>query len=169
MAPEIQSTGQLLLDSLLPILTAYHEARSQIHQFQQGSRQNSRVVAFYQELTAELVRLVPETFITIYDNQRLHHLIRYIQAIAIRARRAAVDFEKDQAKSKGLAKFTEGLNQLLEALSPRASDEKRQAAEDYFWMLEAYKVSVFAQELKTAIPVSAKRLAQKLAEIKRMV
>jgi ATP-dependent helicase HrpA len=169
VAPEILSTGQQLLESLLPVLAAYHEVRRQIHQLQQGSRRNSRVVAFYQELTAELVRLVPETFITIYDQQRLHHMIRYIQAIAIRARRAAVDFEKDRTKSKGLAKFVEGLNQLLEELSPRVSDEKRQAVEEYFWMIEEYKVSVFAQELKTAIPVSAKRLEQKLREIKRMV
>jgi ATP-dependent helicase HrpA len=36
-------------------------------------------------------------------------------------------------------------------------------------MIEEYKVSVFAQELKTAIPISAKRLEQKLGEIKRMV
>ena len=168
-APKILSTGQELFDGLLPVLSAYHEARSQIHELQQGSRKNSRTASFFQELSAELGRLVPGTFITIYDKQRLGHLTRYIQAAAIRARRAVVDFEKDQSKSKGIVNFTEGLNQLLRELSPRASDEKRRAVEEYFWMLEEYKVSVFAQELKTAIPISAKRLAQKLGEIKRMV
>ena len=168
VAPKILSAGQELLDSLLPVLTAYHDAKSQIHKLQQSSRNNNQAVSFFQEQTAELGRLVPETFITIYDKQRLDHLIRYIQAAAIRVRRAAVDFEKDQSKAKGVVKFTEGLNQLLSELSPRASDEKRQAVEDYFWMIEEYKVSVFAQELKTAIPISAKRLEQKLGEIKRM-
>ena len=168
VAPKISSTGQQLLDSLVPVLTAYHEARSQFHRLQQGSRNNRQVVSFFQDQTAELGRLVPETFISIYDKQRLDHLIRYIQAAAIRARRAAVDFEKDQAKSRDIVRFTEGLNQLLKELSPRASNEKRQAVEDYFWMIEEYKVSVFAQELKTAIPISAKRLEQKLGEIKRM-
>jgi ATP-dependent helicase HrpA len=168
VAPKISSTGQELLDGLVPILTAYHDARSQIHKLQQSSRQNSQMVSFFQEQTAELGRLVPKTFISIYDKQRLDHLIRYIQAATIRARRAAVDFEKDHAKSKGVAKFTEGLNQLLNGLSPRASDEKRRVVEEYFWMIEEYKVSVFAQELKTAIPISAKRLEQKLGEIKRM-
>jgi len=47
--------------------------------------------------------------------------------------------------------------------------EKRAALEDVFWMLEEYKVSVFAQELKTAFPVSAKRVSVKLAQIERMV
>ena len=68
VAPKISSTGQQLLDGLLPVLTAYHEARSQIHKLQQSSRKNSRVVSFFHEQTAALGRLVPETFITIYDN-----------------------------------------------------------------------------------------------------
>ena len=169
VAPKILSTGQELFDSLLTILTAYHEARNQIHKLRQSSLQNSRMASFFQELTAELARLVPETFIAIYDKQRLAHLVRYIQAATIRARRTAVDFEKDQSKSKGIIKFTEGLNQLLSELSPKVSDEKRRAIEEYFWMIEEYKVSVFAQELKTAIPISAKRLEQKLREIRRMV
>ena len=68
-----------------------------------------------------------------------------------------------------MQKHADGLNRLLKTLSPSASDEKRQAIEEYFWMLEEFKVSVFAQELKTAIPISAKRLKDKLAEIERMV
>ena len=168
VAPKILSTGRELLDRLIPVLAAYHDARSQIHKLQQGSRQNSRMMSFFQELTAELARLVPETFIAIYDKNRFAHLVRYIQATTIRARRAAVDFEKDQSKSRGIIKFSEGLNQLLKELSPRVSDEKRQAIEEYFWMIEEYKVSVFAQELKTVIPISAKRLEQKLQQIQRM-
>ncbi|MGD9302180.1 MAG: DUF3418 domain-containing protein, partial [Desulfobacterales bacterium] len=166
--PKILSAGQQLLEDLMPVLISYHDARSQIHNLQNSSPKNSQGASFFRELTAELGRLVPETFIVIYDSQHLRHLPRYIRAAAIRARRAAVDFEKDQSKSKGLFKFTEGLNQLLSELSPRASDEKRQAVEDYFWMIEEYKVSLFAQELKTAIPISAKRLEHKLGQIQRM-
>ena len=97
------------------------------------------------------------------------HLERYIKALLIRAQRAPVDFEKDQAKATEVRKFADGLNRLLKALSPSVTEEKRQAIEDYFWMLEEYKVSVFAQELKTAIPISAKRLQDKLRQIERMV
>ena len=43
------------------------------------------------------------------------------------------------------------------------------ALEDLFWAIEEYKVSLFAQELKTAIPISRKRLDKKLKEIQRMV
>jgi ATP-dependent helicase HrpA len=126
-------------------------------------------VSFLVALTRELERLVPPTFVAIYEIRRLDHLPRYIQAAAIRARRAMVDFEKDRAKFKAIKKYTDGLNQLLKELSPSVSNEKRQAIEAFFWLVEEYKVSVFAQELKTPVPISAKRLDRKLKEIGRMV
>jgi ATP-dependent helicase HrpA len=116
----------------------------------------------------ELVRLVPSNFIALYDRARLGHLGRYIDALETRARRAAVDLEKDFAKSREVRKFTEQLNSLAHGLSPEASAEKRRALEDLHWAIEEFKVSVYAQELKTAIPVSPKRLAQKIREIERM-
>jgi ATP-dependent helicase HrpA len=101
--------------------------------------------------------------------ERLVHVERYIKSMQIRVQRAVVDFEKDQAKLKEVKTFSASLDKLVKALSPNASDEKRQAIEEFFWMIEEYKVSVFAQELKTAVPVSRKRLENKLAEISRMV
>jgi ATP-dependent helicase HrpA len=87
----------------------------------------------------------------------------------IRARRALLDFEKDQAKDRQVNTFADRLDKLLQALSANATAEKRNALEDFFWMIEEYKVSIFAQELKTAYPVSKKRLEKKLAEINRMI
>jgi ATP-dependent helicase HrpA len=58
---------------------------------------------------------------------------------------------------------------MLTSLTPAASEKKRSAIEDFFWMFEEYKVSVFAQELKTVIPVSDKRLEKKASEIERIV
>ncbi|MBT8371622.1 MAG: DUF3418 domain-containing protein, partial [Deltaproteobacteria bacterium] len=168
-APKILPTGRALLDSVIPILTAYHDVRSQIYKLLQGKRKGSEAAFFFEALIEELVQLVPETFVAIYDRQRLGHLVRYINAITVRAQRASVDFEKEQSKSNEIKKFTDGLTKLLKTLSPSVSIEKRQAIEEYFWMVEEYKVSVFAQELKTAIPISAKRLEQKLKQIGRMV
>ncbi len=80
-----------------------------------------------------------------------------------------MDFEKDQAKAKDVKNFTDNLDKLLKKLSPIASDDKREVIEEFFWMIEEYKVSIFAQELKTAFPVSKKRLEKKLAQIIRMI
>jgi ATP-dependent helicase HrpA len=126
-------------------------------------------VAFYGGLHDDLVRLVPDNFIQLYEPERLMHVVRYIKAVGIRAQRAAIDFEKDQAKQKEVHPFRERLNELINTLSQHASAEKRNAAEEFFWMLEEFKVSVFAQELKTAFPVSKKRLQGKLKQIERMI
>jgi ATP-dependent helicase HrpA len=115
------------------------------------------------------MRLVPENVVELYDLHRLEHLPRYVQAVEIRARRAAVNFEKDQVKAADLTPFTAGLNRLLQSLSTASSPEKRKAIEDFFWLIEEYKVSLFAQELRTAVPVSEKRLRDRMLEIERMV
>jgi ATP-dependent helicase HrpA len=153
----------------MPVLTAYYDARSRLNKILQVKGKESKVAFFFEALIEELARLVPKTFVSLYDGERLTHLVRYIKALSVRAQRAGVDFEKERSKSHELRKFTDGLKDLLEDLSPSVSDEKRKAIEEYFWMLEEYKVSVFAQELKTAIPVSPKRLEQKLKQIGRMV
>jgi ATP-dependent helicase HrpA len=169
MGPQILTRGRELLKNTLPVLTAYHEARSQIFRFQAGDRVNPKIQALFQELIDGLERLVPENFVELYKKDRHIHLVRYIKALMTRAQRAPLDFEKDRAKATEVRKFADGLDRLLNALSPAVSDEKRQTIEDYFWMLEEYKVSVFAQELKTAIPISAKRLKDQLGQIERMI
>jgi len=52
---------------------------------------------------------------------------------------------------------------------PPLSAEKRRAIEELRWMIEEFKVSLFAPELKTAFPVSPKRLAEKIKEIEALV
>ena len=83
--------------------------------------------------------------------------------------RAAVDAEKDRIKAQQFGQFAATLQQLLDSLSSSTSDEKRAAVEEYYWMLEEFNVSLFAQELGTAIPVSEKRLLKKLTQIQRML
>jgi ATP-dependent helicase HrpA len=130
---------------------------------------NTAVQNFCEDLISALERLVPDSFINLYEVERLAHIERYINAMLIRARRALLDFEKDQAKDREVKTVVDRLDKLLQALSANASDEKRKMLEELFWMIEEYKVSIFAQELKTAVPVSKKRLEKKLAEINRMI
>ena len=58
---------------------------------------------------------------------------------------------------------------MEKGLSPHATGEKREAVEVFRWMIEEFKVSLFAQELKTRFPVSSKRLEKQRKEIDRMV
>ncbi|MFH2220532.1 MAG: ATP-dependent RNA helicase HrpA [Pseudomonadota bacterium] len=169
VVPDIITFGRELLSLCTGVLEAFHETRSTVFLLENENRANASLVQFFEELRKEFSRLVPENFMDLYDPQRIAELPRYIMAVAVRARRALVNFEKDRARGREIEAFTGRLNAMLEELSPEASEKKRNAVEDYFWLIEEYKVSVFAQELKTAVPVSKKRLEKLLGEIERMV
>jgi ATP-dependent helicase HrpA len=167
-APQLIPSGQKLLEQVLPIITVYHQTRIQLDKFQK-THPGIQAAGLYSELCEDLARLIPQNFIELYDSDRFVNIERYMKAMGIRAQRAAVDFEKDRAKQKEIDPFSKSLNGLLDDLSDCASEEKRSAIEEYFWMIEEFKVSVFAQELKTAFPVSKKRLQDKLKQIERMI
>jgi ATP-dependent helicase HrpA len=169
ISPILISHGQKLLDSCLIVLKAYHSVRKEFDKLKRAHLGNTAVQNFCEDLISALERLVPDSFINLYEVERLAHIERYINAMLIRARRALLDFEKDQAKDREVKTVVDRLDKLLQALSANASDEKRKMLEELFWMIEEYKVSIFAQELKTAVPVSKKRLEKKLAEINRMI
>ena len=168
-APQIITSGRELLDKVMTVLSAYHETRSIIYSLETTHGKSETAKHFLKDQREHLARLVPETFVQLYSTDRFVHLVRYMQAIEIRAQRAFVNFEKDQAKAEEIGFFIAGLNTMLKELGLGASPAKRAAVEEYFWLIEEYKVSLFAQELKTAVPVSKKRLEKKLKEIQRMV
>lgn len=169
VAPVILSSGRALLDQSVIVLETYHEVRTTLYQLETAHSQSTMAVQFLNTLRAELSRLVPETFVQLYDMGRFVHLVRYIKAVAIRAQRALVNFEKDQAKAGDVLTFSDRLNSMLQEFSSKVSREKRAAIEEFFWLIEEYKVSLFAQELKTAVPVSKKRLEKQLKQIEQMV
>jgi len=168
IAQSILSEGRELLNQSLPVLEAYHETRTTIYALETAHKTNRAALQFLKGLRTELSKLMPETFVDLYDAGRIIHLVRYMKALEIRAQRAMVDFEKERVKTDEIQIFTESLNRLLKGLSPTTSKEKKAAIEAYFWLIEEYKVSIFAQELKTLVPVSKKRLKEKLKEIERM-
>jgi ATP-dependent helicase HrpA len=168
-APVIQKKGLDLLKKTEIVLKTYHETRTILHNLHMANKENQTATMFLDDLCKQLERVVPETFAALYHTSRLDHIIRYIKAIALRGQRGLSDFKKDQDRAIELKKFNQSLNELVKGLNLRTSEEKREAIEEFFWLIEEYKVSIFAQELKTPFPVSKKRLDKKLNEIKRMV
>jgi len=114
-------------------------------------------------LASELEALLPRCFLETIPFERLPQLPRYLKALLIRAERAALNPLKDQQRARQLAPYQQALVQLRAA--PAGPGPDPQAVEDFRWMLEEFKVSLFAQELGTAFPISAKRLD---AQLERM-
>ncbi|MGD9188767.1 MAG: ATP-dependent RNA helicase HrpA [Desulfobacteraceae bacterium] len=169
MRKGVAGRGQQTRQTVVDLLSAYAKLRVQLHKLEQANLKNRPVLAFLLELREALANLVPKNFIQLYDNPRLKRLIRYIQAMGLRAARGADDLEKDRIKTASVAPFEQHMRKLLASLGPQTSSQRRQAIEAFYWMLEEYKISVFAQEIKTDFPVSAKRLKDQLKEIESMV
>jgi ATP-dependent helicase HrpA len=115
-------------------------------------------------LAEELGNLVPPRFLQRLEYERLPHLLRYLKALLIRAERAALNPAKHQERMRQLAPYVEALKNL-QTVAPRSLEAKRQI-EAFRWMVEEFKVSIFAQELGTALPVSPKRLDQQLESMR---
>jgi len=111
-------------------------------------------------LADELTGLVSSRFLERIAYDRLTHLPRYLKALLIRAERAALNPAKDQERLRQLAPYQDALKKL-QAQPPRSPEAQRQL-EAFRWMVEEFKVSLFAQEVGTAMPVSPKRLDQQL-------
>ena len=107
----------------------------------------------YPGLEADIKRLVPADFLAHTPHAQLAHLPRYLGAIKLRAERASISplyLSKDTEKAKPLAPFLPG-GEFERAVAPA-----NRAA--FRWLLEEFRVSLFAQELGTAQPVSVQRL-----------
>jgi ATP-dependent helicase HrpA len=112
-------------------------------------------------VVSELESLLPKTFLSTISFERLPHMPRYLNALLIRGERAALKPVKDKDRALQLAPYVGRLAKI------RAQAEQdpalREGFERFRWMLEEFKVSLFAQELGTAFPISAKRIDDFLA------
>ena len=115
------------------------------------------------DIQAQLQRLVPKRFVLQTPWAQLAHLPRYLKAITLRLDKWRSDPARDAARLAELRpleqKFTRMLAERKGVLDTRL--------QDFRWMLEELRVSLFAQELKTPQPVSVKRLEKVWAEIQR--
>ena len=155
---EIQAVGQAYggCFSLIQSLSLKHKDRPQA----------SRILS---ELFEALKNLVPPHFLSLYDMARIRHLPRYVDCLRIRAQRGADNPAKESEKAEKIRRFENHLAAQVAGLSEKTSPEKARKVEDFFWLVEEYKISVFAQELKTAVKVSAKRLEKELHTLTTMI
>lgn len=116
----------------------------------------------YPGMIAELNQLLPKRFLESVPWTQLQHMPRYLKAMLVRAERAAVNPAKDQERARQIVPHTQAWQKLSVAKTKKPAATARLA--EFRWMIEELKVSLFAQELGTAVPVSPKRLDRFLEE-----
>ncbi|MGJ7913907.1 ATP-dependent RNA helicase HrpA [Massilia sp. LXY-6] len=107
------------------------------------------------DMQAQLQGLVHKRFIADTEYSQLAHFPRYLKAMNVRLEKLRTNTARDaqlMAEWQGAAsQFQRTIkNQPMKNLDPRMTD--------FRWMLEELRVSLFAQELRTPMPVSSKRL-----------
>jgi ATP-dependent helicase HrpA len=158
-----------VLDAAVPVVEARARFAETVSRLRRARPARGGVSEWIDEIEGDVGRLVPDRFVEIYPLERMTDVARYLDAARIRIERAADDPEKDRRKARRVAEFAAALQDLAAGLTPAATGEKRRGVEAFFWMIEEYRVSVFAQELGTRVPVSEKRLRKRLEELQRMV
>jgi len=110
--------------------------------------------ANYDDLHEQLAGLVYPGFVRDVTKSRLAHLPRYLKAMRLRAERLRHDATRDQARMLTVRAY------WSEYLKLKATHGEDAALTEFRWLIEELRVSLFAQELKTAESVSPKRLAK---------
>jgi ATP-dependent helicase HrpA len=101
----------------------------------------------YSGLERDVNELVTRDFLRTTPLERLRHFPRYLKAMKLRSERWRKNPAKDAERMKSLSPYTK-------------------VPAPVRWLVEEFRVSLFAQELGTAEPVSAVKLDQAIASLR---
>jgi ATP-dependent helicase HrpA len=109
---------------------------------------------------AQLDGLVPDGFVGEGGVRRLPDLLRYLRAMALRLERAPRDLARDAVRAGEVAAVQQAVDAARASHPGPEADELR-------WMVEELRVSLFAQGIRTAHPVSSTRILKAIAALDR--
>ena len=136
------------------VLTEYAAARRKL----KDSRPPKEVA---DDVQGQLARLVPRRFIAETPYAQLQHLVRYLKGVVLRLDKLRADPQRDAAR---LAELRPLEQRWLRLRAERKGAEDARL-DEFRWLLEELRVSLFAQELRTPQPVSVKRLERAWAQL----
>ncbi|WP_290578989.1 ATP-dependent RNA helicase HrpA [Ketobacter sp.] len=136
---------------LTDILQRHHEVVALLAQDRSPARKAARA-----DIQSQLARLFPEQWLRSIPYQALLNYPRYLDAIQVRWQRLQGKIDRDQ-------QLIEELDRLWDQYQNRLHKHRKEGVlderlEQWRWALEEYRVSLFAQGVKTPYPVSHKRL-----------
>ncbi|MCK5924741.1 MAG: DUF3418 domain-containing protein, partial [Methylococcales bacterium] len=146
-----QQKGQLMTMSneisrlLLATLTAYRDLQYQLDR-------KTVLAELVTDIKKQQQHLLYQGFIRSIPYQQLQQLPRYLKAMAYRLDKRDMNPTKNQEFNRYWSRF-------WKEVQKQAKNKNTYPERDNFrWLLEEFSVSLYAQQLKTPFPVSAKRL-----------
>ncbi|MFL0797237.1 MAG: ATP-dependent RNA helicase HrpA [Cellvibrionaceae bacterium] len=150
---KLVATAQDMEKKLLSALKGMVEVKAAL----KGQKNNIAIALAAGDIQQQLQQLFYKGCLFETPGHWLQQYERYLKAIQQRIEKAALNPQRDRVCMADMAESIERWNQWLQG----HSDYWRQLypeAEEYRWMLEELRVSLYAQTLKTLMPVSTKRL-----------
>ena len=112
--------------------------------------------ATYSDIKDQLDRLLVQGFLVKVPIRWLNQYPRYLKAIQYRMDKLQGNLDRDKVQMQEIMGYWQRLFEL--------DDPVPETLQQYRWMLEEYRVSLFAQPVGTSMPVSAKRLEKEWAK-----
>ncbi|MGH3465261.1 MAG: ATP-dependent RNA helicase HrpA [Kribbellaceae bacterium] len=114
------------------------------------------------DVRGQLEDLVHRGFVTETGAGRLPDLVRYLRGIEQRLDKVATNLARDRQATYTIQTLTDEYRHRLVAVPP--GKQPSRALREIRWMLEELRVSLFAQTLGTAYPISEKRIRKALTD-----
>ena len=118
----------------------------------------------YADMRQQVERLIRPGFVLSTPYAQLRHLARYLKAVAARIDKLPANTARDK-------QLMAEIQPLWKAYEEHAAKHARAGVQDphlqtYRWLIEELRVSLFAQELRTVVPVSVLRLKKQWEKIR---
>ncbi|MFS8929827.1 ATP-dependent RNA helicase HrpA [Cupriavidus taiwanensis] len=110
------------------------------------------------DMEAQLGRLMGKRFIDETPYTQLVHFPRYLKGIAMRVDKLKGDPARDSQRLQEMAPLVQQWQRAEKQLRTQGRGGEDARLEEFRWMLEELRIALFAQELRTPVPMSVKRL-----------
>ena len=154
---QLDATATRLMAMMRTILEERRAARAAL-----DSLAGAAFAAGIAQLRTQLADLFAADFPRSPAQPWFNQLPRYLKAITRRAVRMSTNLERDSALAARIRPFEAQYQDLRGRAVPLAAQP---GLVQLRWMLEEFRVSLHAQELRTLIPVSEKRLQEQVERI----
>ncbi|MFI6210628.1 ATP-dependent RNA helicase HrpA [Nocardia brasiliensis] len=155
--PDLTTAVARLVRLLVPILAEAHRVSAAL------ADTTERDIA--DDVRDQLDNLVFPGFVSEWGSTRLRELPRYLQGAVARLEALPGSAVRDRQSMAELDRAIAAYDRLVNSLPENRRGAP--AVTEIWWMLEEFRVSLFAQKLGTPYPVSAKRIERAIAAVRR--
>jgi len=153
----IDESLKQIIQQLMDILDIYHQLRKRL------KNPPLNWLDALTDIQDQLNNLLHNNFVLQTPQKNLNNFTRYLNAIDKRLDKIQNNPERDRKARIEISSLWEEYKKRADTLFK--ANQYSEQLNDYRWLLEEYRISLFAQEIKTLSPISAKRLKKAWSDI----